>query len=42
MIKPTLDQIQKAVLMGWQYNGSGLFTRGQEKGYFTENGFFKE
>jgi len=42
VINPTSSQIEKAEMMGWEYQGMGLFFRDQVVGYFTADGFVKE
>jgi len=42
MTKPTQTQIDRCASMGWHHDGEGIFTRGQEIGYFTADGFVKE
>lgn len=38
----TSSQIEKAAFMGWIYEGQGLFSRGEDIGWFTESGFVRE
>jgi len=42
MIMPTVKQLGLCAMMGWEYIGDGLFTRGDLVGYFTAEGFKKE
>lgn len=42
MIMPTAKQMGRCAMMGWAYIGDGLFTRGDQIGYFTAEGFVKE
>lgn len=40
---PTNKQISNSQLLGWEYLGDGLFTKGDLLGYFTQDGrFMKE
>ena len=39
---PTDKQINNSELMGWTYEGEGIFFRGEQIGYFTVSGFRKE
>jgi len=39
---PSNQQIERCAMMNWEYMGMGLFSRGEQMGWFTDKGFFKE
>ncbi len=42
VLMPTDTQINNALCFGWEYLGDGLFSKGDDVGYFTMKGFKKE
>lgn len=42
LITPTEKQIINAAASGWEYLGDGLFSNGDQLGWFTSNGFVKD
>lgn len=36
-MKPTQQQLERCELMGWEYLGDGLFSKGEKIGLFTES-----
>lgn len=39
MTEPTQDQIKNCKVSGWHYDGDGLFTRGDDIGWFEGRQF---
>lgn len=37
---PTAEQIEAAQLLGWAYHGDGVFSRGDDLGWYTVDGSF--